>query len=225
MPSSLSGNQSGPTLYLPCHTTSTISVYVSQANDGTGPMPNRLTHSTLNHHSIAEHPYNISTLLASSFSNQELLHSTAHLLRATSTSRSTIKRDNTPGPCVPENPLLENCSPHNLLAYAKHLADRALPLHKSSPTDDPCLATSGPSDNEALDPHHGPTLVKTLVSAQYKQVANHIWLVWTTLLEKYHIICWVPSSPLLSLPVLLINPLDFIASANVYLRAQRENGH
>ena len=82
IPPSLSGNQSGPTLYLLCCATSSISVYVSQTNESTDPMPSQLTYSTSGRHSVPGHPHSLTTLSASSFSNQELLCSAAHLLRA-----------------------------------------------------------------------------------------------------------------------------------------------
>ena len=63
-----------------------------------------------------------------------------------------------------ENPPLESLSTYNLLAYTKHLANRALPICKPSLTDDPCPATSGPSDDEALDPRPDSAIVETLVS-------------------------------------------------------------
>ena len=85
IPPSLSGNQTGPTLYLPCRMTSSISVYVSQANGSTDTMPSRLTYSAPGRRSVLGYPHNLTTSSASS-SNQELLRSAAHLLRVTSSS-------------------------------------------------------------------------------------------------------------------------------------------
>ena len=75
IPPSLSSNQTGPTSYLPCHTTSSISIYISQTNESTDTTPSQLTHSTPGHHSVPGHPHSLTTSLASSFSNQELLRS------------------------------------------------------------------------------------------------------------------------------------------------------
>ena len=83
IPPSLSGNQNGPTSYLPCRATSSISVYVSQTDESADPTASRLTGAP-GDHLFPGYPHNLATSPTSSLSNQELLRHAAHLLRATS---------------------------------------------------------------------------------------------------------------------------------------------
>jgi len=60
-------------------------------------------------------------------------------------------------------------------------------------------------------PHAGLP-IDTLAMARYKKAANHIHPVQTTLPKEYHILCHIPSNPLISLPPLPRHPPDFVPS-------------
>ena len=123
IPPSLSGNRNGPTSYLPCRVTSSVSVYVSQTDESADPTTSRLTTSAPGQHLFQGYPHSLAASSTSSLSNRELLRHAAHLLSTTSPSRPPIKENNTSRPRAAEDPPLESLTTHNLLAYAKRLAD------------------------------------------------------------------------------------------------------
>jgi len=106
---------------------------------------------------------------------------------------------------------LHSLSTTELLAQARRLS--GLPLIKSNlPNPSP-----KPNDPKGLvhpPPHPEPSVTpfSALATARYKKAANCVHPVQTTLPKEYRILCHIPSSPLLSLPLLPKHPPDFIPS-------------
>ena len=117
---------------------------------------------------------------------------------------------------------LESLSTGELVTYAHKIASQHEPtlltmsFHLScvlqpslSPHHAPHYEPEYDSDDESDE---SPQEFNALVSARYKKAANWIWLVRTTLPEKYHIVRCVPSDPLFSLPLLPTHPPEFSPS-------------
>src|SRR5882724_5551367 len=109
---------------------------------------------------------------------------------------------------------LHSLSSTELLAQARCLS--GLPLIKSN------LPNPSPESNDAKGlvhppPHPEPSVTpfSALALARYKKAANCVHPVRTTLPEEYRILCHIPSSPLLSLPLLPKHPPDFVPSESL----------
>ena len=131
---------------------------------------------------------------------------------------------------VPHNRVpstLESLSTGTLLSYAHHLAGLPLKDRSLRPLVQlvGCHLPLTPASSSELDLENivkeEPPPFDALVSACYKKVTNCICLVRTTLPEEYCIVRRIPSDLLLSLPVLLTHPPDFIPSEK-FTKERRE---
>src|SRR5882724_6190185 len=102
---------------------------------------------------------------------------------------------------------LLSLSTAQILAPAHQLLDPP-PTDISAPEP-----TVPPKPNTSADPSISPNPkgqpFDSLAASQYKKAANRVHPIQTTLPEEHHILCRIPSDPLISLPVLPKHPLDF----------------